>query len=467
MSDRLRVIQDLDENRRGLLELWMAEAGLEAGVVLPARSAGSSGTEPAIAVSAEEMLSRLALARQGQAAAGLLIYIHVPFCASRCSFCDWVSDVPGKDLFGGPELRERYAEALCRQISFLGPRLGDLGYEPRLVYWGGGTPSRLESHQIRQVVACLHEAFDLSGVVEHTMEVSPDSVTPEKLEAARDCGVNRLSMGVQSFIDEELRSTGRAHSAAEAERAFEWIRAAGFENVNLDLIVALPDQRRDWLETSLRRAVELGPEHLTTYLYRPTPGTALARQLGKGQRRRLALEEIEGAYELTQAVLAAAGYEEYITNYFARDPKHYFRGEEYYFGFRGDYIGFGSGANSLVGHHLLSNHQAHLRAFLDQPLGFDSCERVSPERPERVLSAMREVFLTRRGIDFEGFRRAFGFDFQLLRGHPYLKSFLEYYRYCGAELVEEEGRLAVSEATRSTAYLRALTRAYRELEAVG
>ena len=126
-------------------------------------------------ISATEVLSRATKELEGVDDKDLLIYIHVPFCNSKCTFCDWVSDIPVAELRSGPSTRNDYGQALCQQIRFFGPRLMDMGYTPRLIYWGGGTPSKLEAAKTAEVITALRDSFDLSRVEEHTVEVSPES----------------------------------------------------------------------------------------------------------------------------------------------------------------------------------------------------------------------------------------------------------------------------------------------------
>ena len=216
-------------------------------------------------MSATEVLSRAKKELEGVDNKDLLIYIHIPFCNSKCSFCDWVSAIPVAES----EKRAKHAQRICASTlptnSVFGPRLMEMGYTPKLIYWGGGTPSKLEAGETAEVIAALRDSFDLSHVEEHTVEISPESITAQKLETMRSLGVNRISMGVQSFDDAELRKGARAHSAAQAEAAARLIKEAGFTNFNLDLIVAFPDQTLDVLEQSVRKAIELEPTHLTIY----------------------------------------------------------------------------------------------------------------------------------------------------------------------------------------------------------
>jgi oxygen-independent coproporphyrinogen-3 oxidase len=378
----------------------------------------------------------------------LLLYLHVPFCSSKCLFCDWVADVPVPQLRAGEGLRREYVEGLVRQVGFLGPRLRDMGYAPRHAYWGGGTPSRLDARDLEQIVGALDRAFDLRGIGEHTLEASPETLTPAKLGSMLAAGVNRISMGVQSFNDEELRRSGRAHSAAQAEDAIAMIREAGFANWNLDLIVALPDQTSEMLQHTLGKAVRSGAPHITVYVYRATAQTVMAEQMRKGHRERVGFHKIYRSYCAAQAALKAAGYEEYSFGYFAKRAEHRFKGEAYYYEFQGDYVGFGSGAGSILGHHYFKNASDDLHRFIRNPLAFEHCVRLSAVRLDLLADALRLALLTDGGIRFENFERLFGFEFSELRRQELFAAYLDAFRQCGAEFVESAGHLAVTPSTR-------------------
>jgi len=404
-------------------------------------------------ISATEMLSRVAAELEGvdERAKDLLIYIHVPFCNSKCTFCDWVSDIPVDELRSVPSTVRDYAQALCRQIRHIGPRLMGMGYTPRLIYWGGGTPSKLEAAETAEVITALRDSFDLSRVEEHTVEVSPDSITAQKLDTMLSLGVTRISMGVQSFDDVELRKGARSHSASDVEAAVRLIEDAGLENFNMDLIVAFPDQTLEVLERSVRKAIELKPAHLSTYMYRPDPGTVMAQQISRGHRKQVGVEQMLAADELSRTLIAGAGYSEYMLGYFAREPAYRCKGEEYYFSLQGDYVGFGSGAGSILGHHSLSNAPGNLHRFIANPTAFDSAVEFSPR--QAFGDGLRQALLTSRGIDYRRFKRLYGFDFAEIRNRSSFEEGLDFFRRCGAAFEETDQHLALTDATRHTAYV--------------
>src|SRR5205085_7228182 len=269
MKELYEEIARLDAERRELLELLIGNEELELAAAPSQTAAELDADEPLSPASSEQVLARVSSAVASKANKDLLVYLHIPFCSSKCHFCDWVKDIPVQQLRSGPSVRRGYIEALTKQIRYYGPKLMEMGYEAKFVYWGGGTPTRLEGDEISEVVAALKDSFELSAVEEHTMETSPETLTPEKLKAMREVGIERVSIGIQSFHDTELRRSGRAHMAAGAEAAVRMVKAAGYENVNLDLIAAFPDQSLEMWKASLAKTIELDPSHITVYLYRP------------------------------------------------------------------------------------------------------------------------------------------------------------------------------------------------------
>lgn len=390
----------------------------------------------------------------------LLLYLHVPFCSSKCTFCNWVSEIPVPQLRAAAPVRRDYTSAVCEQIRAVGPPLNALQYEPVHIYWGGGTPSMLSGDEIQEIVETLDQTFDLSRLQEHTIETSPETLTAEKLTAMRASGINRVSMGVQSFDDQELRRAARAHSSATALRAVDLIREAGFDNLNLDLIVGFPYQTLDMLKRTLEITMRLAPEHVTVYVYRAEPNTVMAKQIQEGHRSAPTLTDNLAAYECASSALAEAGYFEYTVGYFIKTPAHRFRAEEYYFGLQGDYVGFGCGGESILGHHTLVNPSSRLQEFLAHPTEFARVEPFSTAHLDGILRALRLTILTEQGIEYERFHRMFGFPFATVRNHPYVNGLLRYLQYCGAEFVETDQSLSVTEATRSRSYIVALQRKF-------
>jgi putative oxygen-independent coproporphyrinogen III oxidase len=246
------------------------------------------------------------------------LYLHVPFCHAKCHYCDFNS------YAGMLGLREEYVAALREEIMLAGrrARLGD--GQPRrcrTVFFGGGTPSLLTADQIGELLAATRAAFALDPDAEVTMEANPGALEYSQLDAVRAAGVNRLSMGAQSFDPALLRWMGRIHSPEEIESAFQAARAAGFTNVSVDFIFALPGQTQAvWMNT-LERAIALGPDHLSLYNLIVEEGTPLFTWVQRGAVREVDEDAAADMYEAAQERLARAGYLQYEISNWAR-PGH-------------------------------------------------------------------------------------------------------------------------------------------------
>jgi putative oxygen-independent coproporphyrinogen III oxidase len=391
----------------------------------------------------------------------IMVYVHVPFCSSKCHFCDFVADVDVPDLVAAGDRRRRYVDALCRQISDYAPRLAALGYRVKLVYWGGGTPSRLSADELGRITATLSSGLDLSGVVEHSFESSPETLTAEKVAQLRDGGVNRVSIGVQSFVDAELRRAGRSHSADQALTAARAVRNGGIENFNLDLIAAMPGQSAADLEFSLQTCLSLNPAHVTIYPYRADARTVMSRQVARGDRPPQEFAHMYESLERARRALVAAGYHEYAIGHFARTLDHRFRGESHYFDLGGDYIGFGAGASSKIAHHALYNPHGVLRRYEEDPLPVFSCSRFTPEDSSTMASALRLAMLAWHGIGRQRFERLAGYPLAALRDQPSFRDYLDYYQSCGGQYIEDDEGIRLTPATQRHTYVRSLIRLHR------
>lgn len=239
------------------------------------------------------------------------IYLHIPFCRSRCSYCDFATDV-----FKSDEAVERYVNALCAEISRTEDRRQKTEDRIETIYFGGGTPSLLSPRQLEKILAAIHKNFSIENNTELTMEMNPATVTLETLRDYRNLGVNRASFGAQTFDDTELKRLGRRHTADDVRETIELLRRANFDNVSFDLIAGLPRQAlADW-EKNLDEALQLKPEHLSLYLLEVHEGTPLAEQIRT--RRQPAPDEDLAAemYELMIDKTAAKGYAQYeISNF--------------------------------------------------------------------------------------------------------------------------------------------------------
>jgi len=241
------------------------------------------------------------------------IYLHIPFCRSRCSYCDFATDV-----YKNAETVERYVSALCKEIENFS-RLASL--DSRLVetiYFGGGTPSLLTPKQLEKILGAIHKKVSVDENSEITMEMNPATVTLETLREYKNLGVNRASFGAQTFDDTELKRLGRKHTANDVRETIELLRKADFANVSFDLIAGLPRQTlADW-ERNLGEALQLKPEHLSLYLLEIHEGTPLAEQIRSG-RQPMPDEDLAGEmYELMVEKVSARGFEQYEISNFSK-----------------------------------------------------------------------------------------------------------------------------------------------------
>ena len=263
------------------------------------------------------------------------VYLHIPFCKSRCSYCDFATDVY-RDSGAG----EQYVNSICLEIYNFLPQINaddanmtavsdlrnsrssaaKIGVEIDTVYFGGGTPSLLTPEQIERILTSVREQFEVSTKAEITMEMNPATVTAEKLEAFRALGINRASFGVQTFNERDLKLLARGHDANDARQTYRMLRDAGFGNVSFDLIAGLPEQTMEDWSRNLNEAMAMEPEHLSLYLLEIHESTPLSEQLRSGRRTQIGEELAAEMYQLMIDRLSVAGYQQYeISNFAKRD----------------------------------------------------------------------------------------------------------------------------------------------------
>jgi oxygen-independent coproporphyrinogen-3 oxidase len=243
------------------------------------------------------------------------IYIHIPFCARKCTYCAFNTT----DYF--EDLAARYVVAVSQEIQHWGERLAEANASRVAVdtiYFGGGTPSIIEAEQLARLVSACRLAFDVAADTEVTIEINPATLTRDKINGWRAGGINRASVGVQSFIDAELVQLSRTHTATDARLTLAALREAGFDNISLDLIAGLPGQSlADW-RFNLEEVLRLGPEHLSLYLLEVKEGTQLFAQLKRGQRPQPDDDTAAEMYRMICAATSDAGFEQYEISNFAR-----------------------------------------------------------------------------------------------------------------------------------------------------
>ncbi len=269
------------------------------------------------------------------------LYLHIPFCEKRCAYCDF------NTYAGLEDLRAGYVSALREEIARQGRKFAHNGKMPlaHSIFLGGGTPSTLSASQIGSLLRACTTSFALAEDAEITLEANPATLTPPFLIGLRDGGVNRLSLGVQSFDDDELALLGRIHNAATARRAFSLARQAGFGNINLDLIYGLPGQRLQRWQATLQAALALHPEHFSLYALGLEPGTPMHRDVAAGRIPAPDPDMAADMYELAEDMLGQNGYRHYEISNWARESRFVSRHNLTYW-HNEPYLGLGAGAHS-------------------------------------------------------------------------------------------------------------------------
>ncbi len=335
----------------------------------------------------------------------LALYVHVPFFVKRCVYCDFASEARRDDLRVA-----RYLEAVAREAA--GSKRG--GEPLATVYVGGGTPTALTDAELGRLLKTVGASFDLSQVSEFTVEANPGTVDERRLAHLRELGATRLSLGVQTFDDDNLRLLGRVHDSAEALAAFDAARAE-FDDISLDLMFALPGQKLGDVRRDVARAVELGPEHVSLYGLTYEPGTRLTRLRDEGTVVPVAEDVEREMYLAAIEDLEAAGLLQYEISNFAREGHECIHNQAYWAG--AEYVGLGPSAASY-----LAGERRKNVSTVDEYVGRVSrgqspvaeSERLEPEPAAR--EALMLALRTRRGADLKEFEARTGFAIDALLG---------------------------------------------------
>ena len=267
------------------------------------------------------------------------LYLHIPFCSAICNYCNF-----NRGLYDAA-VKRRYVDALTEEIRRTGRESPDSSADT--IYFGGGTPSLLEAPDVASLIDTCQTAFAMPDNAEITLEANPETVILEKLDGFRAAGVNRLSFGVQSFRDDELKRLSRLHDAAHAKMAYRWARQAGFENVSLDLMMWLPGQAlSDWIE-SVDTLIDLSPDHASLYILELYPNAPLRDEMGRSGLTLAPDDEAAEMYLAAMARLDSAGYAQYEISNVARPGRRARHNLKYWTG--GEWLGFGCGAHSTRG----------------------------------------------------------------------------------------------------------------------
>lgn len=315
------------------------------------------------------------------------IYLHIPFCEKKCFYCDFYS-------LENHSQRDEFLRSITREIELFGESRP--GLKADTIFFGGGTPSLLTPTELQSILDALHKTFDISDAAEFTMECNPGAVDTAYLSEYRSLGVNRLSFGAQSFFDDELRFLSRIHSAREAVEAVSRARTAGFDNINIDLIYALPGQRPERLLANLRQAVSLGTEHISAYSLIVEPGTPLYSAVAGGEVVPSDDSTQASMYEMVMEFMEEHGYSHYeISNYAkpgseCRHNLKYWNSEEY--------VSFGPSAHSYLDGERwwnVSSLASYIAGLNEDILPVSAREKLTPQQllDEFVLLHLRQGFV--------------------------------------------------------------------------
>lgn len=352
----------------------------------------------------------------------LEIYVHIPFCAKKCAYCDFLS------FPGNMRMRREYTDKLLEEIRIQSSFVRE--YQVDTIFLGGGTPSVLDVTDMTAIMGTLKEHYDIAPDAEITIEVNPGTVKMEGLAAYREAGINRVSMGLQSADDTELRYLGRIHTYDEFLKSFQRVRMAGFTNVNVDLISAIPGQTPESWRNTLKKTAMLKPEHISAYSLIVEEGTPFYDRYGghvemesyemspEERRRLMALPDLPDEdteremYYMTRNCLAEQGYERYEISNYARPGFECRHNVGYWTGT--GYLGLGLGASSYLEgcrFHNTSDFQSYVSAHLDDEAEF--CQVLRQDMEQLSVKSKMEEFMflglrLTRGVSAEGFITRFG-----------------------------------------------------------
>ena len=352
------------------------------------------------------------------------IYIHIPFCIRKCDYCDFLSGP------SGPKEQADYVQALLREIQAV--EEGE-GRSVSSIFIGGGTPSVLDERLLGDILREIRNRFKMKEDAEITIEVNPGTANIGKLQAYREMGINRLSIGLQSPQDRELKILGRIHNYEQFLETYQEARTVGFDNINIDLMSAIPDQTYEGWVKNLRTVAELEPEHISAYSLIVEEGTPFA-----ARKLNLPDEDTEyNMYEATAQILKEYGFEQYEISNYARKGRECRHNVGYWT--RQDYLGFGLGASSLYGKERFAN-TADMKKYLENSRNPEKIREKEPSltREDEMAEFMFLGLRMTKGISKADFQRCFGCTIESVYGEV-----LEKYESMEL-LLEKDGRIFLS-----------------------
>ncbi len=318
------------------------------------------------------------------------LYVHIPFCPKVCPYCSFYKEASDRNK------TQRFLDSVLTELDL---RQRESNLRPLTIFFGGGTPSALSTPQLEYLLGGLRERLDLSALHEWTLEMNPATVSLEKAQTLRSLGVNRISMGVQSWDESLLKTLGRVHNAAQAERSYQILREAGFDNVNLDLIFGVPGQTRDQWRASLQKTIGLDPNHISAYCLTYEEDTAYFARFQSGEFRQDAHWDAD-LFEMTMDELGAAGFEQYEISNYSQPGRECLHNLAYWLG--ADYQGLGPSAFSTVGNRRWQNI-ADTSVYCDRILCGQTAESFSEALSAATRTCEQIAFSlrTNRGVSRE------------------------------------------------------------------
>ena len=333
---------------------------------------------------------------------GMELYLHIPFCVKKCAYCDFLS------FPSGQELQRRYAKRLMEDIDCMGKKYGDIPVDT--IFIGGGTPSVPESRLIVDLMERVNHAFQISDGAEISMEANPGTVTREKLKEYRRAGINRISFGLQSANDRELKLLGRIHTWAEFLESFALARECGFTNLNIDLMSALPGQTCESWKDTLKRVTDLEPEHISAYSLIIEEGTPFGEKYGSEEGRKLLPDEDSERemYHETKRFLRECGYERYEISNYAKPGRECRHNIGYWTGV--PYLGLGLGASSYMNGSRFAVSSDMQQYLGEKPGTFTDLEKLTKKDMEEEFFYVGLRMVS--GVSLTEFKERFGVSAQ-------------------------------------------------------
>lgn len=341
------------------------------------------------------------------------IYIHIPFCKQACYYCDF-------HFSTNQQFVQEMINAICYELELRQAYLPDRKIQS--IYFGGGTPSLLLSDQLNQILTKIASLFSVSTTAEITLEANPDDLTVERLVSFKSLGINRLSIGVQTFNTGLLKKLNRAHDREAAQLSYQYARDAGFTNISLDLMFALPDQSIEQLLEDIQTMVKLRPEHISCYSLTIEPQTAFGKWSATGKMKPVDDAVAAEQFETIMAQLANAGYDQYEISNFGK-PGFYSKHNSSYWK-RESYLGVGPSAHSFDGvsrQFNVSNNAIYVKKIMLAEVPY---EREVLTREDQINEYIMTSLRTSWGCDLTFLQNTFSFDL-MLHQKKYIQSLID------------------------------------------